>query len=96
MGTKGEILRDTQSSGSCLPLLRSLRLETNYPFYEKPALSDMSPLTNVKLVLMVSDDSGPFITIKNSINARLDAAQIRPQRLIVHLDDEKADLNSPW
>ena len=86
-------MRNTQSSaglsGSCLLLLRSLRFETNYPFYENPALSDMSSLTNVKLVLMVSDDSGPFITIKNSINARLDAAQIRPQWLTGRLDDEK-------
>ena len=59
--SKGEIMRNTQSSagrsGSCLLLLRSLRFETNYPFYENPALSDMSPLTNVKSVLMVSDDS---------------------------------------
>ena len=68
-------MRNTQSSaglsGSCLLLLRSLRFETNYPFYENPALSDMSSLTNVKSVLMVSDDPRPFITIKNSINARL-------------------------
>ena len=59
--SKGEIMRNTQSSagrsGSCLLLLRSLRFETNYPFYENPALSDMSSLTNVKSVLMVSDDS---------------------------------------
>ena len=61
VASKGEIMRNTQSSaglsGSCLLLLRSLRFETNYPFYENPALSDMSSLTNVKSVLMVSDGS---------------------------------------